>query len=97
MEPFGDYLKSTFDNQSLATKFAFDSLYSTTRILAEQDVNHNRFTFRGRYQSSSGSEISLNAFNIPQGSVNVTAGGAQLTENVDYTVDYNLGRVKNIE
>ena len=94
LEPFGDYLKSTFDNQSLATKFAFDSLYSTTRILAEQDVNHNRFTFRGRYQSSSGSEISLNAFNIPQGSVNVTAGGAQLTENVDYTVDYNLGRVK---
>ena len=36
----------------------------------------------------------MNAFNIPQGSVTVSAGGAPLTENVDYTVDYNLGRVK---
>ena len=94
LEPFGDYLKSRFDNQNLATKYAYDSLYTTTKILAQQDVDHNRFTFRGRYQSSSGSEISLNTFNIPQGSVTVTAGGAQLTENVDYTVDYNLGRVK---
>ena len=31
--------------------------------------------------------------NVPQGSVVVTAGGRQLTENVDYTVDYTLGRV----
>jgi len=48
------------------------------------------------YQSASGSEISLNAMNIPQGSVTVSAGGAKLTENVDYTVDYSLGRVKII-
>ena len=94
LEPFGSYLKSRFNDPNLAQKYAYDSLYTTTRILAQQDVDKNRFTFRGRYQSSSGSEISLNTFNIPQGSVNVTAGGAQLTENVDYTVDYNLGRVK---
>jgi len=94
LEPFGDYLKSQFNDQNLANKFAYDSLYTTTKILAQQDVDHNRYTFRGRYQSSSGSEISLNSFNIPQGSVTVTAGGAQLTENVDYTVDYNLGRVR---
>lgn len=94
LEPFGDYLKEQFDDQTLAENLAYDSLYTTTKILAQQDVDHNRYTFRGRYQSSSGSEISLNSFNIPQGSVTVTAGGAQLTENVDYTVDYNLGRVK---
>src|SRR3954465_15429293 len=34
--------------------------------------------------------------NIPQGSVRVTAGGVPLNENVDYTVDYTLGRVKII-
>ena len=94
LEPFGDYLKAQFDDQGLANKYAYDSLYTTTKILAQQDVDHNRYTFRGKYESSSGSEISLNSFNIPQGSVTVTAGGAQLTENVDYTVDYNLGRVK---
>ncbi len=94
LEPFGSYLRRQFENPILANKYAFDSLYTTTRVLAQQDADRNRFSFRGRYQSSSGSEISLNAFNIPQGSVTVTAGGAQLTENVDYTVDYNLGRVK---
>jgi cell surface protein SprA len=94
LEPFGDYLKKQFTSTALQTKYAFDSLYSTTKVLAQQDVDHNRFTFKGKYQSSSGSEISLNSFNIPQGSVTVSAGGAQLTENVDYTVDYNLGRVK---
>ncbi len=94
LEPFGDYLKRQFNDPNLGAKYAYDSLYTTTRILAQQDVDHNRYTFRGRYQSSSGSEISLNAFNIPQGSVTVTAGGATLTENVDYTVDYNLGRVR---
>lgn len=94
LEPFGDFLKAQFNDQSLANTFAYDSLYTTTKVLAQQDVDHNRYTFRGRYESSSGSEISLNSFNIPQGSVTVTAGGAQLTENVDYTVDYNLGRVR---
>ena len=47
---------------------------------------------KGSYQSSSGSEISFNAINIPQGSIKVTAGGTELVENQDYTVDYNLGR-----
>ena len=94
LEPFGDYLRDQFDDPALAEKYAYDSLYTTTKILAQQDVDKNRFTFRGRYESSSGSEISLNSFNIPQGSVTVTAGGAQLVENSDYTVDYNLGRVK---
>jgi len=94
LEPFGDYLKSRFDDPALGVKFAYDSLYTTTKVLAQQDVDHNRYTFRGRYESSSGSEISLNTFNIPEGSVVVTAGGTQLVENQDYTVDYNLGRVK---
>src|SRR6185437_3015506 len=38
----------------------------------------------------------LNAYNVPQGSVVVTAGGQTLKENVDYVVDYNLGQVQII-
>lgn len=49
---------------------------------------------KGTYQSSTGSDIPLNAVNIPQGSVKVMAGAVQLVENTDYTVDYTLGRVK---
>ena len=94
LEPFGDFLRAQFNDQELADKYVFDSLYSTTKQLAALDAEKNRYTIRGQYQSSSSSEISLNTFNIPQGSVVVTAGGIRLIENQDYTVDYNLGRVK---
>ncbi|MGQ0826809.1 MAG: T9SS outer membrane translocon Sov/SprA [Bacteroidota bacterium] len=98
IEPFGSHLRSKFKNNPLlANSYAFDQLYDSTKNLAvTQFPNLNRFKLRGQYQSSSSSEISLNAPNVPQGSVTVTAGGVQLTENVDYTVDYTLGRVKII-
>lgn len=96
LEPFGSHLRNKLVNTQLADKYAFDSLYTTTKILAKQDANKDRYTIKGQYSSSSSSDISLNAMNIPEGSVVVTAGGATLTENVDYTVDYNLGRVKII-
>ncbi len=95
LEPFGSHVrKNVFpDNPELANKYAFDSLYTTTKTNAEQYSEKNRFSLNGYYSSQSGSEISLNAMNVAQGSVTVTAGGVQLTENVDYTVDYTLGRV----
>lgn len=95
-EPFGSYLRDKLGNQQLANKYAFDSLYTLTKTGAEQYPDKNRYLIEGQYKSQSGSEISLNALNVPQGSVRVTAGGIPLTENVDYTVDYTLGRVKII-
>lgn len=96
VEPFGDYLRPKFVDQALANSYVFDQLYDSTRIVAQQFPQLNRFKLRGQYQSSSSSDISLGAPNVPQGSVTVTAGGVKLTENVDYTVDYTLGRVKII-
>lgn len=95
LEPFGSSLRKIFRDQSIADKYAFDSLYTNTPIDARVKYpTKNRFTLKGEYQSSSSSEISLNALNVPQGAVKVTAGGRELSENVDYTVDYTLGRVK---
>ncbi len=96
LEPFGSHLAAQFSDPNLAAKYTYDTLYRTTQQLAKQDANKNRFIIKGEYSSNSSSDISLNAMNIPQGSVVVTAGGATLTENIDYTVDYNLGRVKII-
>lgn len=98
LEPFGSHLRSQFSagEQQLANKYVFQELYDSTKTAAQQIPAKNRFKMRGSYSSSSGSEIPLNAPNVPQGSVKVTAGGAPLTENVDYTVDYALGRVKII-
>ena len=101
VEPFGSYLQSRFDGDNTcspfdAGKFVFHQLYDSTRVQAQQLPNLNRFKIKGSYKSAGGSEISLGSPNVPQGSVTVTAGGVKLTENVDYTVDYTLGRVKII-
>lgn len=97
LEPFGSHIRKKISDPALADKFAFDSLYATTQANAQvRFPEKNRFVLKGKYQSSVSSEISLNAMNVPQGSVTVTAGGVKLTENVDYTVDYTLGRVKII-
>ena len=47
----------------------------------------------GQYRGTSANVISLGAYNVPQGSVVVTAGGVRLTEGSDYSVDYNAGEV----
>ncbi|NOR86443.1 MAG: cell surface protein SprA, partial [Bacteroidales bacterium] len=96
LEPFGEYLRRILDNEPLADEYCYDSLYRLTKSEAQQYPAKNKYLLEGSYKSSSGSEISLNALNVPQGSVKVTAGGIPLTENVDYTVDYTLGRVRII-
>jgi len=96
LEPFGSYLREKLNNKALADKYCYDSLYTMTKTGAQQYPEKNKFVLEGQYKSESGSEISLNALNVPQGSVKVTAGGVPLVENTDYTVDYTLGRVKII-
>jgi cell surface protein SprA len=70
-------------------------LYDSIKAIAQTYANLNRFIMQGQVKGSAGgSEIYLNTFNIPQGSVSVTAGGQVLREGSDFIVDYNLGRVK---
>ena len=95
LEPFGSQIRDKIfaDYPNLADKYAYDSLYTMTKVMAQQYTDKNKYRLEGRYTSSSGSEINLNALNVQPGSVRVTAGGIPLVENVDYTVDYTLGRV----
>lgn len=100
-EPFGSYLrdqitaKNSTDRElnELADRYVYEELYDSIQILAKQLSEKNKFFLRGSYKSSSGSEIMLNAMNIPEGSVKVTANGRELTEGTDYNVNYSLGRV----
>jgi cell surface protein SprA len=100
VEPFGEFLSKEFiDNgnpANLAEKYVFQNLYDSTKTIALQNPEFDRFVIKGNYKSSVSSEIYLGAFNIPKGSVTVTAGGQRLKEGIDYTIDYNLGRVKII-
>jgi cell surface protein SprA len=98
-EPFGNGLRGKFDPDNdfpAANKYIFQELYDSTRTSATFIQEKNRYKIKGTFKSAAGSEISLNALNIPQGAVLVTANGVPLTENADYTVDYTLGRVKII-
>jgi len=92
-EPFGNHLASKFNNPTIADKYSYQILYDSTLTVAQQFPEKNKFRLKGTYQSSSGAEIRLNAMNVPEGSVTVTAGSQKLVENQDYTVDYMLGRV----
>ncbi len=96
VEPFGSNLEEKLDTEQARDKYVYNALYDSTRFRAQEQTQKNKFILRGQYKSASGSEISLGAFNIPRGSVTVTAGGRTLTENQDYTVDYSLGRVRII-
>jgi cell surface protein SprA len=92
-EPFGSHLEAKINNPALADKYVYKELYDSTLVVAKQFSDKNKFTLVGSYQGSSGSQIRLNAMNVPRGSVVVTAGGVQLVENSDYTVDYSMGIV----
>ena len=97
LEPFGEDLKRlAFAGQpdDVADKYIFPQLYDTIKAIAQQNyANRNRFMLRGQAKSIGGDDIYLNAINIPPGSVTVMAGGQMLQENVDYTIDYNLGKL----
>ncbi len=93
LEPFGSFLADAIGDPVIAAKYVYQELYDSTLVVAQEMSEKNKFVLTGQYKGSSGSEIRLNAMNIPRGSVVVTAGGATLVENVDYTVDYTMGTV----
>ncbi|HOG20259.1 MAG TPA: cell surface protein SprA, partial [Salinivirgaceae bacterium] len=99
LEPFGRYLRDKFGPTSNseamveANKYVFMQLYDSTKTVARQNTEKNKFAIKGEYKSAGGAEILLNAMNIPRGSVSVTHGGRVLQENSDYTVDYMMGRL----
>ena len=108
VEPFGKFLfeqlksknstgESYYDittyneNQK---KYVYNEIYSMSKISAEEKIEKNKFRLRGSYKVSGDSGgIPIGQFNIPRGSVKVTAGGRQLQEGIDYTVNYQAGRV----
>ena len=92
-EPFGNHLRQWIGDSQTADKYCFPELYDSTKTVAKQIAEHDKFMLTGQYKGTNGSQIDLGATNIAQGSVVVTAGGVTLTENSDYTVDYNMGIV----
>ena len=108
VEPFGEFLfdllgGGIYDvdddlgynlNQQ---RYVFRNMYARTKAASLQDAQKNRFQLRGRYKSQGSNGIPIGAFNVPRGSVRVTAGGRQLQEGVDFTVNYQAGTVQLLD
>ena len=108
VEPFGEYLFDILSNggedyENTASynpnqaKYVYDRLYKSTKTDALQDGEKNKFQIKGRYKSDGAGGIPIGAFNVPRGSVKVTAGGRVLVEGVDYTVNYQIGTVQILD
>lgn len=97
LQPFGrDIATKVFSNPAAAADSLYYPLYDSIKATAQQQFpNLDRFILQGTAKTSGSADISI-GYNIPPGSVTVTAGGRQLTENVDYTINYDLGTIKVI-
>jgi len=94
LEPFGSSLSTQIDDPIQRNRYVYQMLYDSTVTRAREYPELNRYTIRGSFKSTVTSEINLGAFNIPEGSVRVSAGALPLIEGVDYEIDYGLGRVR---
>jgi cell surface protein SprA len=108
VEPFGEFLfdklalgGEVYDNTTTyngnQAKYVYDKLYKETKTAALEDGEKNKFQVKGRYKSDGASGIPIGAFNVPRGSVKVTAGGRVLVEGIDYTVNYQIGTVQILD
>ena len=97
VEPFGSYMRDYLVKRGVAAdkaeKYAFTELYDSTKTVAKQIAEKNKYQIVGQFKGSAANVISLDAYNVPQGSVVVTAGGVTLKEGTDYSVDYSAGEV----
>lgn len=97
VEPFGSYMRDYLVKRGVAAdkaeKYAFTELYDSTKTVAKQIAEKNKYQIVGQFKGSAANVISLDAYNVPQGSVLVTAGGITLKEGTDYSVDYSAGEV----
>lgn len=96
-EPFGKYMYNYLVSKGIpadkAAQYAFTELYDSTKTIAKQIAEKDKYMLVGQFRGSLANVISLGAYNVPQGSVVVTAGGVTLTEGSDYSVDYSAGEV----
>lgn len=108
VEPFGEFLfdllgGGTYDVENdqgynvNQQRYVFRNMYAKTKAASLQDAEKNRFQIKGRYKSQGNNGIPIGAFNVPRGSVRVTAGGRQLQEGIDYTVNYQAGTVQLLD
>ncbi len=100
LEPFGQRIidiinassLSVEDKQAAITQYAFPELYTETQSNASLNSRNSLYRLKGTSKGGL-SESYFLGIALVEGSVRVTANGRELTEGIDYEVDYSLGSI----
>ncbi|WP_428234743.1 cell surface protein SprA [Gracilimonas sp.] len=96
LEPFGnritELLESTSSSDSLVQALSYTELYNEKQTTADESPKNNYYRIEGTSKGGVSGNFSL-GFSLVEGSVKVFANGTQLTEGVDYEVDYSFGLI----
>lgn len=97
LEPFGHDLDYVYGTQVQRDRYLYYPLYDTIKAIAQTYANLNRFKITGKSKTTSFNNGEYQVgYNVPRGSVVVTAGGQTLQEGIDYEVNYDMGTVRII-
>ncbi len=100
LEPFGQRIAELYEDSGLPQdqiqenidRYAFTELYENTQSNARQSSGNNLFSINGTSRGAVQDSYNL-GFALVEGSVRVTANGVELTQGVDYEVDYSIGNI----
>jgi cell surface protein SprA len=87
LEPFGNNLP-----EGIPSELAFNEVYDTTSYSAKNKKERDKWILTGKSSGEASASYSL-GFNVVENSVRVLLNGRELTQGVDYIVDYNIGEL----
>jgi len=98
-QPFGQHIINLINNNSAVpnkqdaiSNLAFTDLYNKPKEIASQESQNNIYEIKGKAKGGASDTYNLGVA-LVQGSVKVFSNGVQLTEGLDYTVDYSIGNI----
>ncbi|MAO64442.1 MAG: cell surface protein SprA [Balneola sp.] len=96
LEPFGQriasLLEQTAASDSVISSLAYTELYNEKQNTADKNNKNNYYKLEGTSKGGVSGNFTL-GFSLVEGSVKVFANGTELTEGVDYEVDYSFGSI----
>ncbi|MDR9416021.1 MAG: cell surface protein SprA [Gracilimonas sp.] len=96
LEPFGGHianlLEETGASDSVIQSLSYTELYNEKQNTADENSKNDYYQIEGIAKGGVSGNFTL-GFSLVEGSVKVFANGTELTEGVDYEVDYSFGSI----
>lgn len=101
LQPFGQRIIDVINQSNLPeaereeaiNRYAFPELYTSRQSNAGQNSKNSIYRIKGSARGGVSDTYFLGAIGLVPGSVRVTANGVELSEGVDYEIDYVIGNI----